>query len=210
MAILKAPLMSLGASGALGKALVFFGWKGLDVVREYVVPSNPKTAAQVTQRGYLTEVVTAIHTAQALATNPLDEDDTSAYALLGSKAATPMTWFNMVVKQWIDVLIAAKVPCIYSNGTISSKTAGSFSCLMTLNEKTGSTLAAATFYFGTSKSALIHSSAATVVAGVSVGLTAENLAAFLTAGTKYYMQCKADAADGCEGANSGIYTFVAE
>jgi len=49
MAKLKAPLMSLGASGALGKALVFFGWKGLDVVREYVIPANPKTTAQNTQ-----------------------------------------------------------------------------------------------------------------------------------------------------------------
>jgi len=39
---LKAPLLSLGASGQIGKSLVFFGWKGLDVVREYVIPSNTK------------------------------------------------------------------------------------------------------------------------------------------------------------------------
>ncbi|GAH96000.1 unnamed protein product, partial [marine sediment metagenome] len=37
MAKLKGPLFSLGASQQLGKALVFFGWKGLDVVREYVI-----------------------------------------------------------------------------------------------------------------------------------------------------------------------------
>ncbi|GAI66183.1 unnamed protein product, partial [marine sediment metagenome] len=64
MAKLKAPLMSLGASGQLGKSLVFFGWKGLDVVREYVIPSNPQTDLQTTQRDYLTEIVTRLHTVQ--------------------------------------------------------------------------------------------------------------------------------------------------
>ncbi|GAI75819.1 unnamed protein product, partial [marine sediment metagenome] len=46
MAKLKGPLFSLGASGALGEAVVYFPWKGLNVVREYVIPSNPKTDPQ--------------------------------------------------------------------------------------------------------------------------------------------------------------------
>ncbi|GAH56681.1 unnamed protein product, partial [marine sediment metagenome] len=67
-------LMSLGASGQLGKALVFFPWKGLNVVREYVVPANPDTDLQGTQRGYLTTMVDAIHAAQALDPWPLDSN----------------------------------------------------------------------------------------------------------------------------------------
>ncbi len=59
MAIVKAPLLSLGARGQLGKSLVFSGWKGLKTVREHVVPANPQTAAQITQRDLVTVVVAA-------------------------------------------------------------------------------------------------------------------------------------------------------
>ncbi|GAJ15373.1 unnamed protein product, partial [marine sediment metagenome] len=38
---------------------------------------------------------------------------------------------------------------------------------------------------------------------------AEDCSAFLTAGVKAYVQFKPDVADGCEGADSGIYNFVA-
>jgi len=210
MAKLNAPLFSFNASGQLAKSLVYFAWKGIDVVRSYVVPSNPKTSGQTTQRGYLTEVVAAIHAAQALASNPLDEDDQAAAALLGSTWPTPRTWFNEICKRWIDCRVASKVPIVYTDGTISDKTANSIDLIMYIQEKTGSTLAAGKFYFGTSKTNLIHSKAATVTAGTSVKLENEDCSAFLTAGEKYYVQFRPDSGDGCEGADSGIYTFVAE
>ena len=59
MAIVKGPLLSLDARGQIGQALVYLGWKGLKTVRQYVVPANPQTAGQVTQRGYLTDAVAA-------------------------------------------------------------------------------------------------------------------------------------------------------
>ncbi|MBA7548858.1 hypothetical protein ES705_41326 [subsurface metagenome] len=65
------------------------------------------------------------------------------------------------------------------------------------------------FYFGSTKTNLIHVTAATVTAGDKVALVAEDCAAFLTAGVKAYVQFRPDAADGCEGADSGIYHFVA-
>ena len=210
MAKVNAPLFSFNASGKLANSLVYFGWKGLDVVRSYVVPANPQSAGQTTQRGYLTAAVAEIHATQAQGTNPLDGDDYAAYALLASTRATPRTWFNEVVKLWCDVEVAGDTPCIYSNGTISDKTANSIDCVFYLNEETGSTLAAGKFYFGTSKTALIHNATATVTPGVSVALTNEDCSAFLTAGTKYYMQFRPDAGDGCEGAVSGIYSFIAE
>jgi hypothetical protein len=40
------PLYSLSASGTIGKAMVHFGWKGLNVVREWLKPSNPKLPDQ--------------------------------------------------------------------------------------------------------------------------------------------------------------------
>lgn len=54
MALVNGPLFSLGASGQLGKAIVYSKWKGRDYVREYVIPANPKTLAQHLQRGILT------------------------------------------------------------------------------------------------------------------------------------------------------------
>jgi len=51
MARLKAPLLSLGASGTIGKALVFASWKGIDYARVHVIPANPNTAGQQEVRG---------------------------------------------------------------------------------------------------------------------------------------------------------------
>lgn len=45
-----APMMSLDASGTLGDAVTFSKWKGRNYVRERVIPSNPKSGAQVGRR----------------------------------------------------------------------------------------------------------------------------------------------------------------
>lgn len=209
MAKVKAPFFGLGASGQLGKSLVYFGWKGLDVVREYVVPSNPKTSGQTTQRGYLTAAVAKIHTAQAAAANPLDADDISAYALLASVVKSATTWFNQAVKEWVDCKVAGNDPLIYNDFTISDPTHDSIDLIIYLSEETGSQLAAGKFYFGTSKTALIHSFAAVLNAGVDMDIVNGDLSAFLTAGVKYFVQFRPDVGDPSVDCNSGIYHFVA-
>ncbi|KKM52353.1 hypothetical protein LCGC14_1554890, partial [marine sediment metagenome] len=50
MAIVYGPLMSLDASGTVGKAITFSKWKGRNYVRERVIPSNPKSGAQTGRR----------------------------------------------------------------------------------------------------------------------------------------------------------------
>jgi hypothetical protein len=209
MAKVNAPLFSFNAAGKLANSLVYFGWKGLDVVRSYVTPSNPKTAAQTTQRGYFTAAVDAIHAALALAANPLDAADKAAYALLASTRANPRTWFNEIVKIWADAKVAGDAGCIYSNGTISDPTHDSIDLVMYLNEEGAATIANGKFYFGITKTSLIHSKAATVVPNTTVALTNEDCSAFLSAGEKYYVQFRPDAADPCEGSVSGIYSFTA-
>jgi len=210
VAKLKAPLLSLGASGKLAETLVFFTWKGINAVREYVVPSNPKTALQVAQRAHLAAAVAAIHAAQARPDNPLNEVDQVAYSALASAKGIIMTWFNQVVKLWVDVEVSAKTPVIYTDGVITDKDASAIDAFIKLNEETGSTLLAGTFYFGTSKTNLIHSEAAAITAGDKAVLVDADLSAFLTAGTKYYWQFRPDGGDPCVGADSGIYNFVAE
>ena len=209
MAKLKGPLFSLGASGKLADTLVFFPWKGLNIAREYVIPANPQTALQVTQRGYLTAAVQLLHDTQAKATNPLQSVDQVAYAALASAKGKIMTWFNQVCKLYLDTIRATNTPVVYSDFTVSVATPNPFSCIIYLEEETASDLAAGKFFFGTSKTNLINSIAGTLVAGVSMALVAQDLSAFLTAGVKYYVQFRPDVGDPCVGADSGIYNFVA-
>ena len=46
MAKVSGPLMSMSASGKIADSIVFFGWKGTNVVRQWLKPSNPQTASQ--------------------------------------------------------------------------------------------------------------------------------------------------------------------
>ena len=45
-----APLLSFGASGQIGNAQVYSSWKGIPYARRYVVPANPKTVKQQSNR----------------------------------------------------------------------------------------------------------------------------------------------------------------
>lgn len=199
MAKLKGPLFSLGATQKLGGALVYFPWKGLNVVREYVIPANPRTDAQTTQRGYLSNAVDRIHTAQARATNPLDEDDVSAYALWGSTFPTPRTWFNQICKNMIDQQVDGNDYPVYYDG---SATPGVDSLVMQLYAHYDPP-DDGHFFYGTSKTALIHSIAA-IIAGTSISVTIPDL----VTGVKYFVQFRADAGDDAEGSESGIYYGV--
>lgn len=50
MARVTGPLMSMEASGTIGKSLTFANWVGRQYVRRWTRPSNPQTADQMDQR----------------------------------------------------------------------------------------------------------------------------------------------------------------
>jgi hypothetical protein len=59
MARISGPFLSLGASGQVGSTVVASKWKGQPYLRQYVIPSNPQTAAQTATRsvfGWANEV----------------------------------------------------------------------------------------------------------------------------------------------------------
>ena len=155
MSKLRAPLFSFRASGQINKSLVYFGWKGLNLVRSYVVPANPKTTAQQLQRGYMIAAVALIHACQGTPADPLDEEDTMAYALLGSKEPTPRTWFNTIVRQWLLQKVATKIPAIYRN---MSAVGGATKLTVTGRiEPESSGITSGKLHYGTSKTALVNS-----------------------------------------------------
>ena len=199
MAVLKAPLFSFGASGKLADSLVFMTWKGLNTVRQYIIPSNPQTSGQTTQRGYLAQAVESIHGAQAWAAHLLDETDIMAYALLGSTYATPRTWFNQAVKIIVDQLVASKHPILYSDG---GTTPGADQLAVTVTQ-VSAYATAGNFHYGTSKTALINS-----IAGTLAAQTWSKTITGLTTGVKYYWQFRPTVPAASIGGVSGIYYGV--
>jgi hypothetical protein len=50
MAKTTAPMLSFGARGQIGKAMVASSWRGVKYMRQHVIPANPRTTAQQTVR----------------------------------------------------------------------------------------------------------------------------------------------------------------
>jgi len=197
MAKLKAPLLSMGASGQLGKTLVYTPWKGLHNVRTYVIPSNPKSQPQMDQRGYLSAAVTYIHNAINDLNHPLNALDKSAYSLWAAVMGIIMTWFNAAIKNYVDQTKVGNIGVIYSAGLV---TPGSLSLDIEIYGFSPTMPTAGDFWYGTSKSSMLQSQAATIVANkFSYTLSG------LVANTNYYIQFRPTVPAGAIGAFSGIY-----
>lgn len=97
MAKVSGPLFSLEARGKVGDAIVFFPWKGLHVVRQWLVPTNPKTGAQGTIRliiGALGRSTSVVQTAHDFAS------EVRAYMDAG------LTWPSAISKYMIENVVA--------------------------------------------------------------------------------------------------------
>lgn len=199
MAKLTAPLLSLGASGQIGKAVVHFPWKGINAAREYVVPANPRTTAQTTQRAKLKAAVALIHAVMQAAAHPLDAADKIAYALWGSTFATPRTWFNQIIKQLVDMSVAGLGMAIWTDGGV---TPGASQLVISV-WNVGDDMTAARAYYGTTKACTMGYINTADAAGNHTA-TIPNL----TAGVKYYIQVICTAPAAYIGTRSGVYYGV--
>ncbi|MBA7644308.1 hypothetical protein ES703_52050 [subsurface metagenome] len=99
MAKLTGPFMSLKASGQLGKTLVAFPWKGINALRTYVIPANPRSDAQTVQRNYFIDAVEDWH---ASAFSAADVGAWNRYAGILAKI---MSGFNAMIKSFVDEAI---------------------------------------------------------------------------------------------------------
>jgi len=99
VAKLTGPFFSLKASGQLGKVIVAFPWKGINALRTYVVPFNPKSDAQMLQRGYFEDAVDAWHDSEFSAVDVLAWN---RYAGILPKI---MSGFNAMIKSYLDQAI---------------------------------------------------------------------------------------------------------
>lgn len=102
MAKVKAPLMSFEARGQLAKSIVHFPWKGINAVREYVIPANPKTDAQLAQRDHMRNALSEYHAASYTSL------DMTAWSRYSGTLAKIMSGFNAMVKEYITRAIAGR------------------------------------------------------------------------------------------------------
>ena len=110
MAKVTGPLLSIDASGKIGDSIVFTRWRGTKVVRQYVIPANPNTAAQQVQRNFM-----------ALAINSwvVDLAPNVQQAWRDYMAGQPISGCNESVSRYIAAKVAAKTCAVASAATIT-------------------------------------------------------------------------------------------
>ena len=151
MAKVNGPLLSFGARGQLGKAVVYFPWKGVDAVRSYAIPANPKSTDQVAQRTKLTAAVAEFHGAEYTGA------DLTAWDSLADLASKALSGFNAMVQLHVNQAILTNVWQRIHKGVFAGVTASHIVFRVTVPGDV-----APTGYYGKSKSALAY--AATMIA----------------------------------------------
>lgn len=99
MAKVSAPLFSFDARGQVGKAIVYTFWKGLQIVRRWVLPQNPNTADQQTIRGQFEMAVDRWHDLTEAQQSDWDE-------YVGYWGRGAMSGFNLQVGEYITYIRA--------------------------------------------------------------------------------------------------------
>lgn len=94
MAGVKGPLLSMRASGQIGKSQVYGSWRGVPYARVHVIPANPKTVAQMAQRNLFSNIIETFKRMGALARAPWD-----AFAV-----GRPLLGRNVIVQSNVAVL----------------------------------------------------------------------------------------------------------
>jgi len=94
MAGVKGPLLSMRASGQIGKSQVYGSWRGVPYARVHVVPANPRTTAQTAQRNLFSNIIEFFKRAGVLARAPWD-----AFAV-----GRPLLGRNVIVQSNVAVL----------------------------------------------------------------------------------------------------------
>ena len=97
MAKVTGPLFSMSASGTLGKALVYAGWKGVAYVRQWIKPANPQSGAQGDVR--------LIMGGLAKACAPI-EKDSAFYDRIVALTPSGQSWISYVLQYMRNILYA--------------------------------------------------------------------------------------------------------
>ena len=97
MARVTGPLMSMEASGTIGKTLTFANWVGRQYVRRWTRPSNPQTADQMDQRNAFSVIGVGVSQANKClqVNNSTTKTDEQAFR---DKTPSGMRWNGYIQK----------------------------------------------------------------------------------------------------------------
>lgn len=106
MAKVIGPLQSLDARGQFGKSMVFSAWKGINTVRQYVIPTYRNTTEQANIRKIVSDASVAWKISDTIGGVEID----AAYKLAYDSAAqgSQYSGFNLFMKE-----------CIAKNGGVA-------------------------------------------------------------------------------------------
>lgn len=85
--------------GTIGKLLTASTWKGRNYIKKWFSPAQPRTTRQVTQRGYFTAGVGVWQSFTAT--------QKIAYAWMERYLKLNISNFNMMIKSYVDIAVAA-------------------------------------------------------------------------------------------------------
>lgn len=95
MAKVTGPLLSLDASGTVASTMVFSRWKGINYVRQRVIPTYSNTTKQAAIR----KLIKDASQAWASETSPIDSAYKAAYA--AAAAGQAYSGFNLFIKDCV-------------------------------------------------------------------------------------------------------------
>lgn len=119
MAKVSGPLMSMDASGAFAGAIVFGKWKGRNVVRQLVKPSNPQTEAQENVRNAMRVMAAAQKFADDTTTKRTGQTTTDK-AQLTASAPSGQAWNGFLVKSGIGASLLNYTAAKTAYGALSA------------------------------------------------------------------------------------------
>ena len=102
MARVTGPFFSMDARGSIGKALTAAAWKGIQYIREWFRPQNPKTSEQTWIRGIFTNGV--------LGWQDLDAAGKALWDTAVLTTGKTMSGFNFFMSEYIDAMKQGEVP----------------------------------------------------------------------------------------------------
>ena len=192
MATLHAPLLSFSASGKIAKTMVMQKWKGLNVARQYVVPANPQTAAQTTQRALMASVVASFRN---YFTNVLGR---GAWNRLATASGEAMSGFNAFSRNAIGM---AKTVVAAAFGNVCTAKAGKLAEVVVLKLSDGTAAVEAgnfEIWYGSKPTSLLLHESVAIAGGKVTAVTSLG-----TAGDVGYIKIRKDGFD-----RSGIWQIT--
>lgn len=100
MAKVTGPLLSLDASGSVASTITFSRWKGINYVRQRVIPTYSNTALQIAIRDLVRDATLAWKAESTIGGVDIDTAYKTAYGVAASGMA--MSGFNLYVKECVQ------------------------------------------------------------------------------------------------------------